>query len=269
MTLIEALFSLKGKTALVTGGSAGIGRTCAEALLAAGARVLIVSRKVDDCVAAAKVLSEFGSCEGFGGTVGTADGVAAIAAEVRARTDRLDILVNNAGATWGAPFESFDWAAWDRVLSVNLIGLFDLTRSLVPLLLESGSPEDPARVVNMGSTVGTIPIGQHAYSYAASKAAVHHLTRILSNEFAARNVNINAIAPGLFETRMSAFALSRDAVREHALTSIPMHRFGRTTDLAGTLLYLCGLGGAYTTGAIVPLDGGMASDAMRSMWEVG
>jgi NAD(P)-dependent dehydrogenase (short-subunit alcohol dehydrogenase family) len=266
MLSIDELFTLKGKTALVTGGATGLGRICAEALLGAGARVLIASRKADQCVEVAKELSGIGPCEGFGGNVNSEEGVADLVTKVRSRTDALDILVNNAGATWGAEFDKFDWAAWERVLSVNVIGLFTLTRDLMPMLIASGSSETPSRVVNMGSVTGTLPIGGNAYSYAASKAAVHHLTRVLSNEFVARNVNINAIAPGPFETRMTAFALANEETRQHAVNSIPMGRFGTPADLARTLLFLCGRGGAYTTGAIIPLDGGMSSDAVRSLW---
>jgi NAD(P)-dependent dehydrogenase (short-subunit alcohol dehydrogenase family) len=266
MHSIDELFSLKGKTALVTGGATGLGRICAEALLGAGARVLIASRKADQCVTVSKELSGIGPCEGFGGNVNSEEGVADLVAKVRSRTDILDILVNNAGTTWGAEFDKFNWAAWERVLSVNVIGLFTLTRDLMPMLVASGSPECPSRVVNMGSITGTLPIGGNAYSYAASKAAVHHLTRVLSNEFVARNVNVNAIAPGPFETRMTAFALGNEETRRQAVQSIPMGRFGMPADLAGALLFLCSRGGAYTTGAIIPLDGGMSSDAVGSLW---
>ena len=141
MTIFERLFDLKGKTALVTGGATGIGRICASVLLQAGARVIIASRKADACQAAAEELCTFGPCEGFGGDVGTEAGVLALAQEIKSRASKLDILVNNAGATWGAPFESFDWAAWQRVLSVNVMGLFGLTRELMPLLLASASAD--------------------------------------------------------------------------------------------------------------------------------
>lgn len=265
--ILEDLFSLKGKTALVTGGSAGLGRICAEALASAGARVLIASRKLENCVAVAQEISEFGECEGFSGNVDSESGVAELADELRKRTSKLDILVNNAGATWGADFKDFAWKDWDRVLSVNLVGLFALTRELMPMLEQSATGDFPSRVINMGSVVGTLPVAQNAYSYGASKSAVHHLTKMLSNEFAARNITINAIAPGPFETRMTAFALSKKRTRDAAINSIPMRRLGRASDLSGTLLFLCGRGGSFTTGAVVPLDGGMASDAVKNMYE--
>jgi NAD(P)-dependent dehydrogenase (short-subunit alcohol dehydrogenase family) len=252
------LFSVAGRTALVTGGATGIGRTCAEALLSAGARVLIASRKAEACEGVARELSAIGPCEGFGGTVASEAGVAALAEEVRQRTDRLDILVNNAGVNWGAPFGTFEWKGWERVLSVNVAGLFTLTRDLMPLLVESGSEDRPATIVNIGSVMGTITQSESAYSYAASKSAVHHLTRILASEFAGRHVTVNAIAPGFFKTKMTAFKLGQEAGAAAAVAGVPMRRLGRPEDLAATLLYLTGRGGAYTTGAILPVDGGIS-----------
>jgi NAD(P)-dependent dehydrogenase (short-subunit alcohol dehydrogenase family) len=259
------LFSVAGRTALVTGGATGLGRICAEALLSAGARVLIASRKAEACEAAAKELGAIGPCEGFGGTVANEAGVAALAEEVRKRTARLDILVNNAGVNWGAPFETFEWKGWDRVLNVNVAGLFTLTRDLMPLLLESGSADRPSTIVNIGSMMGTITQAESAYSYSAAKAAVHHLTRILAFEFAARHVTVNAIAPGPFKTKMTAFTLDKQAGLAAALAAIPAGRLGRPEDLAATLLYLTGRGGAYTTGAVIPVDGGVSVYAPPAM----
>ena len=185
MFSLPDLFSVKDRVALVTGGGSGLGRVCAEALLSAGARVLIASRKAEVCEAAAKELSALGPCEGFGGSVSTEAGVAALAEEVRRRTGELHILVNNAGMTWGEPYETYPWKAFDRVLSVNVTGLFALTRELTPLILEAATPERPATVVNLGSVMGTVTQAENAYAYSASKAAVHHLTRILAAELAA------------------------------------------------------------------------------------
>lgn len=266
MTRFEALFSVKGKTALVTGGATGLGRACAEALLGAGARVLITSRKAAHCREAARELSSVGPCEGFGGDVGSEDGVRELASKVASHTKRLDILVNNSGATWGAPFEEFGWDAWQRVLSVNLVGMFGLTRALMPMLLASAERRDPSRIVNIGSMVGTLPLADNAYSYAVSKAGVHHLTRILANEFAARGVNVNTIAPGPFHTRMTAFALEDEHARDHAASTVPVGRIGEPDDIAATLLYLCGAGGSFLTGAIIPLDGGMTVQTRRHMF---
>ncbi|MET0605153.1 MAG: SDR family oxidoreductase [Beijerinckiaceae bacterium] len=270
MDYLGHLFSVSGKTALVTGGATGIGRMAAEALVRAGARVLIASRKADACVAVAKeinALGASGSCEGFGGDVGTEAGVAALAAEVKARTQRLHILVNNAGKSWGEPLDKFPFKAWDGVMSVNVAGLFTLTRELLPLLEVSGSLDDPARVINLGSVMGMIPIAGDAYSYSASKAAVHHLTRILAFEFANRHVTVNAFAPGPFQSRMMAFAVGTEEKAAKTAKGVPMRRIGRPDDIAGALLFLCGRGGSFITGAILPIDGGISAEAGHAPFE--
>ena len=183
--------------------------------------------------------------------------MAALAAEVGQRTDRLHILLNNAGRSWGAPLDAFPYDAWDKVLQVNLTGLFALTQALLPLLAAAASDDDPARVVNLGSVMGEVPMGDGAYSYAASKAAVHHLTRILAKELAPRRITVNALAPGPFVSKMTAFATGDPATRDRVGAQVPLGRVGRPEDIAGALLYLCGRGGAYVTGAILPVSGGV------------
>jgi NAD(P)-dependent dehydrogenase (short-subunit alcohol dehydrogenase family) len=261
MSDIASLFSVEGKVALVTGGATGIGRMAAAALAAGGARVLIASRKGDECAATAAEInasSEAGSAEGFAGDVATEEGVAALAEAVRARTDRLHILVNNAGTTWGEPFETFPYAGWSRVFDVNVTGLFALTQKLVGLMEAAASDDDPARIVNLGSIMGTQAIADGAYSYSASKAAVHHLTRILADELAARRITVNALAPGPFASRMTRFATGTPDKAEKVGADVPLGRIGSADDIAGVTLYLCSRAGAYVTGAILPIDGGLS-----------
>lgn len=256
----EILFSLHGKTALVTGGATGIGRMAAEALVRAGARVLIASRKGEACEAVAAELNALdapGSAEGFAGDVGSKEGIDALVAEVKSRTETLNILMNNSGVTWGAPMGQFPHQAWEKVMSVNVAGVFDLTQKLLPMLMKSGTVDDPARVVNVGSVMGEVPMGDGAYSYAASKAAVIHLTKIMGKELAPYAVTVNALAPGPFVSRMTAFATADEEKRTKVGSDVPLRRVGRDEDIAGCMLFLCGRGGAYVTGAVIPVSGGI------------
>lgn len=270
MPILERLFSLEGKTALVTGGATGIGRMIATALAGAGARVLIASRKADACEAAAAAINEEGhpgTVEGLGGDVSSEAGIVALAAAVEARTDRLEILFNNAGVSWGAPLETFPHAAWQKVMDVNVAGLFTVTQRLLPLLEASSSPQDPARIVNLGSVMGSAPLAEKVYSYAASKAAVHHLTRCLAKELAGRHVTVNAFAPGPFQSKMTAFATGTDEQAAAVGRGVPLGRIGSPDDIAGAALFLCGRGGAYVTGAILPIDGGIAVETGHELFE--
>jgi NAD(P)-dependent dehydrogenase (short-subunit alcohol dehydrogenase family) len=261
MAYLEELFSVRGKVALITGGATGIGRMIATGLVRAGARVLIASRKGNDCARVADELSALegaATAEGFAGDVATEDGVMALAAETNARTDRLDILVNNAGVSWGARYEEFPHAAWAKVMAVNVAGLFTLTRELTPLLGAAASDADPARVINLGSVMGTQPLADGAYSYTASKAAVHHLTKTLASELAGQRITVNAFAPGPFQSKMTAFATARDEQVERIGAGVPLGRIGAPDDVAGAAIYLCSRAGAYITGAILPIDGGLS-----------
>lgn len=265
----SALFDLSGKTALVTGGATGIGRMATEGLAAAGARVLIASRKADACEAVAREVNALGlpgKVEGFGGDVATEAGIDALVAEVKSRTDKLNILMNNAGRTWGAPMGEHPYDAWTKLLALNVTGMFHLTQALLPLLKAAATPQDPARVVNVGSVMGDIPKGTATYSYATSKGAVHHMTRVLSNDLAPQGITVNAIAPGPFVSKMTAFALATEKGQDQAAEGVPLGRVGSPEDIAGALQYLCGRGGAYVSGAILPLSGGMQSNAPGNLF---
>ncbi len=263
MAYLDSLFSVTGKTALVTGGATGIGRMMAEALVNAGAHVMICSRKADACEAVAGQLNDLdapGSAEGFGGDLSSAEGVEATVAEVRKRTDKLHILANNAGATWGEEFEKFPRGAWDKIMNVNVTSIFELTRDLTPLLEAAASDDDPARIINTASVMGIVPIAGGAYSYSVSKAAVIHLTKILANEFTKRRITVNAFAPGPFPSRMTAFATATEEGAAATGARNPMGRIGRPEDIAAATLFLCGFGGSYVTGTTIPLDGGYVVD---------
>ncbi len=250
------LFSITGKRAVVTGGSRGIGRMIAEGFVRAGADVAISSRKSDVCLAVAEELSAFGTCVAFPADLSTEDGCRGLADAVGSWTDRVDILVNNAGATWGAPLETFDDAAWDRTLDLNVKGVFHTTKFLLPLLRASGTAEEPARVINIGSIDGIhVPLLE-TYSYSASKAAVHQLTRHLARHLAPA-ITVNAIAPGPFESKMMAATL--EAFGDTIAANAPLKRIGRPDDMAGTAIFLASRAGAYLTGAVIPVDGGIAT----------
>ncbi|HEX3461557.1 MAG TPA: SDR family oxidoreductase [Acidimicrobiales bacterium] len=250
------LFDIAGKVALVTGGSRGIGLMIASGYVDAGAKVYISSRKAEVCEAVAAELSARGECISLPADLSTEEGCRGLADRLAEREERLDILVNNAGATWGAPIETFDDAAWDRVLALNVKGVFHTTKYLLPLLQAAGTTEAPSRVINIGSIDGIhVPVLE-TYSYSASKAAVHQLTRHLAKRLAPA-ITVNAIAPGPFESKMMHATL--EAFGEQIAASAPLRRIGRPDDMAGTAIYLASRAGAYLTGAIIPVDGGIAT----------
>ena len=267
-----SLFSVAGRTALVSGGGRGIGEMIARALTANGARVFITSRSAETLkrTAAALTAAGPGTCTALpAADLSTDAGCRAAAAALGAHVGRLDILVNNSGISWGAPFDEFPEAAWDRVLALNVKAPFMLLRACRPLLEagrgsggggEGGGDPGPARVVNVGSIVGLRPQEVPTYSYDASKAALHALTTKLAGELAPR-ITVNAIAPGYVPTRMSRGLLSY--AEEGALRrAIPMQRFGSASDVAGAALFLCSDAGAWVTGTVVTVDGGSTAKPM-------
>jgi NAD(P)-dependent dehydrogenase (short-subunit alcohol dehydrogenase family) len=254
---VSDLFSIEGKTALVTGGSRGIGLMIARGFVEAGARVVISSRKADVCEQVAEELSRIGECVAMPADLSTEAECRRLADAVSAHFGTLNILVNNAGATWGAPLAEFPDSAWDRVLDLNVKGIFHLTRALVPALAAAASPADPARVINIGSIDGIRVPELETYSYSASKAAVHHLTRVLAKRLAREHITVNAIAPGPFESKMMAATL--EAFGDLIRAQCPLGRIGEPEDVAGTAIFLSSRAGAYLTGAVIPVDGGIAT----------
>jgi NAD(P)-dependent dehydrogenase (short-subunit alcohol dehydrogenase family) len=253
---VAGLFDVEGRTALVTGGSRGIGQMIAGGLLDAGARVIVSSRKQEELEASAARLAERGDCSSIVGDLSTPEGARALAAAVSERVPSLDILVNNAGATWGAPLQEFPASGWDRVLHTNVEGVFHLTVALLPAL-RAAAGEEPSRVINIGSIDGLRTPITESYSYSASKAAVHMLTRHLARRLAGERITVNAIAPGPFESKMMAFALQDAEMRREIEESVPLGRIGRPDDVAGLTLFLASRAGAYLTGTVIPLDGGI------------
>jgi NAD(P)-dependent dehydrogenase (short-subunit alcohol dehydrogenase family) len=261
MSGMNDLFSIQGKTALVTGGSRGIGFMIAGQFLAAGAaRVYICARRAEACRAAAAQLSEAGGdCVAVPCDVGTAEGVETLAQAIEAREDRLHILVNNAGIAWGEPFDTHPIEQVDRVLQVNVRALFHCTQRLLPLLRAAATAEDPARVINIGSVDGLVIPFWPNYGYSASKAAVHMLTRHLAHALVADHVTVNAIAPGLFPSRLTRLVFDSPEVEEQTLAAIPMKRAGTAEDVGGAAIYLSSRAGAYLTGVVLPVAGGVST----------
>jgi NAD(P)-dependent dehydrogenase (short-subunit alcohol dehydrogenase family) len=247
---------LAGKIAVVTGGGRGIGKMISQGLLEAGAKVYISSRKEADLRSAVEELSALGEIHAVPADLATAHGVHTLASYVAERESCVHALFNNAGANWGAPLEEFPESAWDRVLSVNVKGVFALTQALLPLLKAASTSDDPARVINTGSVDGlrAPASGFNNFSYSASKAAVHLLTQQLAGALAP-DVLVNAIAPGLFESKMTAGILSLGA--DAAAGQIPLRRIGHPADMAGIAQFLMSPASSYITGAVIPVDGGI------------
>lgn len=251
------LFDIEGKTALVTGGSRGIGLMIARGFVEAGARTYISSRKAEVCDRVAAELGEL--CVSIPADLSSMAGVQHLVDEVTAREDHLSILVNNAGAAWGAPLEDFPESGFDKVWNLNVKGLFYLTTKLLPLLRKAATPDDPARVINIGSIDGIRVPWFENFSYSAAKAGVHMLTRHIAHNVAAENITINAIAPGLFPSEMTRTVFADDATTDAVIQNIPLQRAGRAEDIAGTAIFLSSRAGSYLTGAVIPVDGGVST----------
>lgn len=255
---MQDIFSIEGRVAVVTGGSRGIGAMIARGMLVHGARVYITARKEQELQESQAELSAHGDCIALRSDLSTLEGVQGFAAEIAARESALDILVNNAGASWGAPVDEFPEGGWDKVMDLNVKSLFFLTQQLLPLLRAASADERRARVINIGSINGITNSHMENYSYTASKAAVHHLTRHLASDLAADGINVNAIAPGFFPSKMTSHLLPHE---EELAAGFPIKRLGGAEDAAGTAIFLASRASEWMTGQVIALDGGVTAAA--------
>lgn len=252
---MNKLFDIAGKVALVTGGSRGIGEMIAEGYVAAGVRTYISSRKADACDATAARLSAAGECFSVPADLSTAEGIATLAETIRSREQRLDILVNNAGATWGERIEDFPEHGWDKVMDINVKSPFFLSRALLPLLEKAATAADPARIIMIGSIDGLNVNRLPTFSYGPSKAAVHHLARTLASHLAGRHITVNAVAPGLFPSKMTEQVMH--SMGDEIIAGTPLKRAGRPTDMAGIAIFLASPAASFITATVIPVDGGL------------
>jgi NAD(P)-dependent dehydrogenase (short-subunit alcohol dehydrogenase family) len=258
MTILEDLFTLKGRTAVVTGGAKGIGAMIASALVHAGCEVFIVARSVAAGEKLAQQLSAHGRCHFLACDLADANQIADLGAVLKGRLKSLDVLVNNAGIFSASDIPGSTAAQWDETMAVNVRAPFLLVQTLLPLLEAAGTERGPARVVNIGSIGGWGPQSNSAHAYGASKAALHQLTRMLASDLTGRKINVNAIIPGYFPTDMTAgFFDAIPGLYDIIIDKIPAHRLGSAEDIGGTVIFLCSRAGAYLSGSITLLDGGL------------
>jgi NAD(P)-dependent dehydrogenase (short-subunit alcohol dehydrogenase family) len=250
---MDNLFSIEGKIALITGGSRGIGAMIAEGFVRAGAKVYITARKASELQETQARLSQYGQCIAIESDLSSNTGIDALAAAIIEKESALHILVNNAGATWGAPLDQFPESGWDKVMDLNVKSVFFLSQKLLPLLRSAATKQDPARIINLSSIYALRYSGGDTFSYSASKAAVLQLTQQLAAYLVKEHINVNAIAPGFFPSKMTAHMMADE---EALNSSIPMDRVGSPEDAAGTAIYLSSRASAYMTGGLLVIDGG-------------
>ncbi len=264
---MKDLFSIEGKVALVTGGSRGIGEMIAAGFLANGAKVYISSRKAEVCDATAERLAKEygGECISIPADLSNLEGISALAKELSSKEKSLDILVNNAGASWGEPIEDYSELGWDKVMDTNVKGIFFLTQQLLPLLRESRTADNTSRVINIGSIDGIKTGTFDAFSYGPSKAAVHHLTRVLAARLIKDHIIVNAIAPGPFPTWMLSTGVGGGGDTDIDWSAVgqsnPSGRVGDAEDIAGLAIFLSSRAGAYTVGQTIACDGGAVASS--------
>ena len=254
--MTQDLFSISGKTAVVTGGSRGIGFMIAKGFVDAGARVYISSRKADACEEAVAELSKSGEAFAIPADLSTVEGTETLARGVQEKESEVHILVNNAGAAWGVPIDEYPESGWDKTMDTNVKGVFFLTKAMLPLLRKAGTHEDPARVINISSIEAfKVPLWE-TYAYPASTAAVAQLTKHLAKQLAPDHITVNAIAPGLFPSRMTKFVFDNQDLAEQVQGHIPLGRAGGPDDIAGPAIFLSSRAGAWLTGSVIVVDGG-------------
>lgn len=252
----EQLFGVRGKVALVTGGTRGIGLMIAEGLVRAGARVYVSSRKEDACAETERTLSQHGDCIAIPCDIGTLEGCETLANEIASREDRLHLLVNNAGLTWSAPIDEFSEKAWDRVVDLDMKSPFFLSQKLLPLLRAAARPEERAVIINVSSVNGIKPSRLQNYSYAAAKAGLAQLSAQMARDLMDDQINVNVIAPGPFKSKMTAPLYATPDMEQQVRESFPMKRWGAMEDVAGLTIFLASRAGSYLTGGEIPCDGG-------------
>jgi NAD(P)-dependent dehydrogenase (short-subunit alcohol dehydrogenase family) len=254
---MKNLFSIGGKVAVVTGGSRGIGAMIARGFVENGVKTYITARKAEACQKTAEALSQYGTCLAIPADLSTGQGQNYFFQAIKEKETKLHILVNNAGANWAAPIDEFPESGWDKVVAINLKSVFFLTQKFLPLLRAAGNADDPARVINIASIDGLHTPAFETFAYSASKAGVIHMTRALARRLAQDNINVNAVAPGPFESQMMADTLR--TFGEAIIQMNPRKRIGKPEDMAGVAIYLSSMAGAYVTGITIPVDGGIVA----------
>ncbi len=259
MSILDRLFSVAGKTAVVTGGAKGVGGMISRTLVEAGADVLIVGRGAEAGKAFAAGLDGPGQATFLAHDLGTADGVQGAAADIAGRAGALHILVNNAGMFSAGPVEQADAGQWDREMGLNLRAPFFLSQALLPQLKAAAKPDDPARIISIGS-IGALwgKSSNGAYAYGASKAAIHQLTRMLASDLTGQGITVNAIAPGFFPSDMTdGFFSAVPGLKDQVVAGIPSGRLGSAEDVGGAVLFLSSRAGAYVSGTVLPVEGAL------------
>ena len=252
----EHVFGVRDKVALVTGGTRGIGFMIAEGLVRAGAKVYVASRKIDACEATEVELSRFGYCRALPCDISEISGCHALADSFRSHENELHILVNNAGVTWSMDIDEFTEKAWDKIIDLDAKSPFFLTQALLPEIRRAATPQDRSSIVNITSVNGMKPGGLRNYSYVVAKAGLGQLSAQMARDLMPDNINVNAIAPGPFKSKMTAPMFATEEQDQRVTQSFPMKRWGTMEDIAGLTIFLSSKAGAYVTGMTIPCDGG-------------